>query len=136
MTHWEDGSHTYEPLSQLKADDLVTVTMYAKQNGLIDEPGFKSLRRIANQEKKMLRMLNQRKLCSYCRAPIYEYGFRVPRNTAEIEPIDKANNNRRWQDAIDLEIGQLQDYETFQDKGKGAPIPKGYKQITVHLVYN
>ena len=72
----------------------------------------------------------------YRRAPIYKYGFRVPRNASEVEPIDKANNNRRWQDAIDLEIGQLQDYETFQDKGKGAPIPKGYKQITVHLVFD
>ena len=84
----------------------------------------------------MLRMLNQSKLRSYRRAPIYKYCFRVPRNAWEVEPIDKANNNRRWQDAIDLEIGQLQDYETFQDKGKGAPIPKGYKQITVHLVFN
>ena len=62
MTHWEDGSYTYEPLSQLKADDPVTVAVYAKQNGLLDEPGFKSLKKIANQEKKMLRMLNQSKL--------------------------------------------------------------------------
>ena len=75
MTHWEDGSHTYEPLSQLKADDPVTVAMYAKKHGLLDEPGFKSLKRIANREKKMLRMLNQSKLRSYRRAPIYKYGF-------------------------------------------------------------
>ena len=136
MTHWEDGSYTYEPLSQLKADDPVTVALYAKQNGLLDEPGFKSLKKIANREKKMLRMLNQSKLKSYRRAPIYKYGFRVPRNASEVEPIDTANNNRRWQDAIDLEISQLQDYNTFQDKGKGAPIPKGYKQITVHLVFD
>ena len=48
MTHWEDGSYTYKPLSQLKADDPVTVALYAKQNGLLDEPGFKSLKKIAN----------------------------------------------------------------------------------------
>ena len=136
MTHWEDGSYTYEPLSQLKADDPVTVALYAKQKGLLDEPGFKSLKKIANREKKMIRMLNQSKLRSYRRAPIYKYGFRVPRNASEVEDIDKANNNRRWQDAIDLEIGQLQDYKTFLDKGRGAPIPKGYKQITVHLVFD
>ena len=29
MTHWEDGSYTYKPLSQLKADDPVTVAIYA-----------------------------------------------------------------------------------------------------------
>ena len=30
----------------------------------------------------------------------------------------------------------MQDYETFRDEGRGAPIPKGYKQITVHLVFD
>ena len=62
MTHWEDGSYTYEPLLQLKADDPVTVALYAKQKGLLDKPGFKSLKKIANREKKMICMLNQSKL--------------------------------------------------------------------------
>ena len=31
--------------------------------------------------------------------------------------IDKENSNSKWQDAIDLEIDQIKEYEVFQDLG-------------------
>ena len=46
----------------------------------------------------------------------YQFGVRVPRNYREAMTIDKANGNTLWQDAMKAEIGQLFDYETFEDK--------------------
>ena len=70
MVEWEDGSKTYEPLTQMIADDPVTCALYAKEQGLLDKPGWKRLKGIARRDKKMIRMLNQSRLRSFRRAPI------------------------------------------------------------------
>jgi hypothetical protein len=85
----------------------------------------------------MLRMENQAKLRSKRSAPIYKYGFQVPRTVKEALEIDKPQNNTRWKESImALEISQLQEYETFHDLGKGALTPAGYKHIQVHMVFD
>ena len=78
LVAWEDGTQTYEPLSSIAADDAMTCAMYGKRNDILDLPGWKRLKRLANREKKMLRMANQSKLKSVRRAPVYQFGFRVP----------------------------------------------------------
>ena len=44
---WEDGSETWEPLSEVIAADPVTLAVYAKDNDLLDTPGWKKLKRYA-----------------------------------------------------------------------------------------
>ena len=34
-----------------------------------------------------------------------------------------------------MELQQIDDYKTFSDLRKNAPIPKGFKRIKVHFVY-
>jgi hypothetical protein len=67
-----------------------------------------------------------------------KYGYEVPRNYADAIDIDRRNKNTKWQDAVALELKQIDDYCTFIDLGpkETAKIPKGYKKICVHLVYN
>ena len=86
---------TYEPLAQMIADDPVTCALYAKEQGLLDKPGWKRMKGIARRDKKMIRMLNQIRLRSIRRAPIYKNGFRVPRIPEEAIEIDKENGNTR-----------------------------------------
>ena len=136
MLEWEDGQYTYEPLKMIGADDPVTCAIYAKQNNLLDTPGWKQFRGIAKRDKKMIRMLNQSKLCSYCTAKVYKNGFEVPKNPLDAIRIDNENGNRRWQDSMALELSQIQDYKTFRDLGKGVPGPEGYKKIQVHFVFD
>ena len=47
----------------------------------------------------------------------------------------KSNGNTKWQDAVALEMQQLDEYDTFKDIGKNAPISSDYKKIRVHLVF-
>jgi hypothetical protein len=62
LVHWEDGSETFEPLSVMAKADPLTCALFAKDNDLLDTPGWKSLKHIANREVKFARMVKQAKL--------------------------------------------------------------------------
>jgi Reverse transcriptase (RNA-dependent DNA polymerase) len=82
-------------------------------------------------------MVNQAKLRSYNTAPRYKYGFKVPRTYKQALSLDKRNGNTLWGDAATLELTQIDDYDTFIDKGhhtKTKPTD-GYKKIRVHLIF-
>jgi hypothetical protein len=135
LVEWEDGSKTFEPLTTMGADSPVVCAMYGKRMGLLDQPGWKRFKNIAKREKKMLRMINQAKLQSFRRAPVYQFGYRVPRSAQEAINFDKENGNKSWQDAMQLEMEQLKEYDTFKDLGKESPPPAGYRKIRVHFVF-
>ena len=88
-------------------DDPVTVATYAKDNGLLDKPGWKSLKRIANRAKLYKRMVKQAKAKSKRYGPIYKFGVQIPRNKAEARKLDSENGNTMWQDAERSELEQL-----------------------------
>ena len=136
LVNWETGESTYEPLHLIAADDPVTCAIYAKENGLLEQDGWRRFKRIANRQTKLLRLTNQTKLRAVRTVPVYKYGFLVPRNHEQAVEIDLRNGNRKWQDAELTETAQLDDYNTFIDKGKGAAIPSGYKKIRCHFVYD
>ena len=76
---WENGETTNEPLQAIAKDDPVTCAIYAKENGLLDLPGWKQFKSIARREKKFTRMVNQAKLRSFNNAPKFKNGFEIPR---------------------------------------------------------
>ena len=50
--------------------------------------------------------------------------------------FDKENGNKKWQEAEELELTQIDQYDSFKDLGKGTKPPHGHKCITVYMVYN
>ena len=136
LVEWENGELTYEPLELMIKDDPISVAQYSSEKNLLELPGWKILRRYTKNKKKLKRMVKQAKLASQRRGPIYMFGVRVPRNSREAEVLDKENGNTKWQDAMDEERDQLDDYTTFKNLGKGIfPKDKGYKRINVHFVF-
>ncbi len=136
MIEWENGEVTSEPLSIIAADNPVTCAIYARENNLLDLDGWEQFKHIARQDKKLLCMVNQTKLQSYCTLPCYKYGYEVPQDYNHIVELDKHNGNTKWQDSTALEMTQLHEYKTFKDLGKGAKLPEGYGKIRVHLVFD
>lgn len=136
LVNWSDGSKTWEPLNLIAKDDPVTLAAYAKANDLLEVPGWKSLRRISRRAKVLQRMLNQARMLSKRSSVKYKFGVQVPRSIAEAYRLDKENSNTFWQDAIQLEIGQLLDYKTYNDHGQGARVPNGYQQIRMSWVFD
>ena len=63
------------------------------------------------------------------------FGIQVPRDHKEAVMLDEKNGNSKWQDAEKKELVQLDEYDTFIDKGKDwRPSPE-FTKICVHFVY-
>jgi hypothetical protein len=71
LIEWENGGITKEPLRIIAAADPVTCAIYARENCLLDQPGWKRFKHIAKNDKKFTRMVNQIKLKSFHTAPKY-----------------------------------------------------------------
>jgi hypothetical protein len=110
---WENGETTKEPLQVIAKDDPVTCAIYAKDSGLLDSPGWKQFKSIARRQKKFTRMVNQEKLKSFNNAPKFKNGYEIPRTYEQAMQFDDKNGNTKWQDAIALELQQINEYETF-----------------------
>ena len=136
MIEWETGEVTSEPLSLIAADDPVTCAIYAKENDLLHVDGWKRFKHIAKRQKKLFRMTNQAKLRSFRTTPRYKYGFEVPRSYKHALELDARNGNTKWQDAIKLELAQIQEYNTFIDYGINVMPPSGFKKIRIHFVFD
>ena len=138
LVEWENGEITSEPLSVIAADDPVTCAACAREHDLLDVEGWKRFRNLAKREKHFLRLVKQAKLKSYRQSPKYKFGYRIPRDYEEALKFDEINQNAKWQDATDIEMGQLSEYEAFIDAGvygRDKP-PEGYKKIRAHLVFD
>jgi hypothetical protein len=135
---WENGETTNEPLKVIAKDDPVTCAIYAKDNGLLDLPGWKQFKSIAKRQKTFTRMVNQAKLKSFNNAPKFKNGFEIPKTYEQGVRFDERNGNTKWQDAIALELQQINEYKTFKDVGHHtmAQIPNGFKKIRVHFVFD
>ena len=96
---------------------------------------FPYLRRIAKTQKRIMRRANQAKLQSFRHKPIYMYGYLVPRNHNQAMEFDRLNKNHKWEESEILELSQIDDYSTFDDKGKGFDPGGDYKRIFVYMVY-
>ena len=74
-------------------------------------------------------------LHSYRTKPIYHFGVQVPRNYEQAMEFDERNGNTKWQDSIDIELKQIDEYDTFIDKGADFKPGPDFKKIRVHLVF-
>ena len=136
LVEWDSGEVTWNTLNDTWAGDAVTVSMYAKRNGLLHTDGWKRCKRLAKNSKTLARMANQTRLKNFRNRPAYKFGYQVARNHAEAMWIDEKNGTTKFADAEAFELKQLQGYDSFKDLGKGAPVPEGYKAIPCHFVYD
>jgi hypothetical protein len=89
LIEWENGEITKEPLSIIAVDDPVTCAIYARENGLLNQPGWKRFKHIAKNEKKFTPMVNQAKLKSFHTALKYKYGYEIPRTYEQAKRLDE-----------------------------------------------
>jgi len=139
---WSTGEQTWEPLcdrsgkSGLWIDDPVMAAICARDNGLLDEPGWKfpGIKKIAKTQKKLIHMANKAKLHSFRSEPVHMCGFQVPRNHSEALAVKQVNGNTMWTDAETTELNQIDVCKSFIDKGVGHNPGSNCKRIRSHLV--
>ena len=115
---WETGDITYEPLSNIAADDPVTCAAYAKENDLLALEGWCRLRNLAKKDKVLAREIKQSKIRQVRRSHTYMSGSLIPRNYMEAMQFDSENKNSKWYDAIKLEMESILEYKVFKKWNK------------------
>jgi hypothetical protein len=86
---WENREITNEPMTTFAANDPVTCAIYAKDNNLLDIPGWKRFKSISRSQQHMFCMANQAKLRSFCLVPKYKYRFEIPRDYKHAVELDE-----------------------------------------------
>lgn len=132
---WETGEVTWEPMKIISEDDKVTLAIYAKEADLLDTDCWRDLKPLARRQEKLVRAANQAKLKAYRMRKKYKYGFEVPMTHERAMEIDKEAGNTKWRDSEKIEIAQLDEYNVFDNRGRGDP-PEGYQRIRAHIVYD
>ena len=131
---WEDRSETDEPLGIVGKDDATTCADHARKHGLLDTPGWKFLRKHGCQTQKLQQMLEQARATAAKNAPIFKFGVQIPHHEHEARTLETKQGHTRWTNAENTEQECLHDCSAFQDCGKGAKAPAGYKKIRVCYV--
>ena len=134
LVEWETGECSLEPLNALTQQGAI-LGLYAREHGLLEEPGWKQFKKYAKRTKKLTRLVNQAKLHSFRTAPFYQHGYLVPRNHAQAMELDAKNGNTLWADSESLELSQIIEYNAFRNLGLHMPGPADHKKITVHFAY-
>ena len=55
----------------------------------------------------------------------YKFGFQLPCNYKDAVEIDNKNGTSKWQDAINLGLKQIDEYNVFKDLRKAVKNTKG-----------
>ena len=83
--------------------------------------------------KRLIRAARQSRLRQVRASIRYKSGYQVPRNYEKTVKLHNENGNSKWQDAIDLELQQIHEYQGFRnlgkatyEKGKVTNLPTGY----------
>jgi hypothetical protein len=132
MTELENGEITCESVAIIAATDPITCAIYAKDDDLLELDGLERFKAISRRQGKLLRTMNQAKLCSYRTA---QCGFEVPKDYQHAVRLDERAVNTKWQDSTKVEMTQLDDYNTFNDYGHPGRPPGKYK-VRVHQLCN
>jgi hypothetical protein len=106
LVAWEDGSQTFEPLKTMATDNPAVCAVYAEHANLLDTEGWKQFRRLAKRSQVLTRQLHHAKLASYRTAPLFKFGYQVPRHHKEAITLDERNGNTKYRDAEKLEMSQ------------------------------
>ena len=76
----ETGATSTEYFEALKKDMPVNLSIYSKENNLLELDGWNTLKRLADRSKLTERLVKQAKLHSLNYSPRYKYGFEIPKN--------------------------------------------------------
>jgi hypothetical protein len=104
LVHWEDGSETFEPLSIMAKEDPITCAKHAKDNELLDKPGWKSLQQVPSRTIKFAWECQQAKLHYERQGPAYNFDILLPTDQNDALRINKDNNNHLWELCIGIDM--------------------------------
>jgi hypothetical protein len=136
LIEWENAETTKEPLQDIAKDDQVTCAIYAKENGLLDLPGWKQFKSIARCQKTSLvwwTRQNSNPLITYLSSRM---------GTKYLKLMNKPCNSMRrmvipsGKMALRLSSSKSMNMKLSLMNHTKSKIPNGYEKIRVHFVFD
>ena len=131
---FKDGDKSWLMLDDLKCQEPIMCIKYAQEHNLLEKQGWEWIGDFMEIDENM-NGLNRTILAAQT-APKFKFGIEVARSPKHALELDKKNRKDLWKNAMDTEMQQIKDYETFIVVPDDKPIPKGYKMIPYHFVFD
>jgi len=136
---WTTGEKTWQRVSEMRKDDPLTLALYAREHDLLDVDGWKWAKSYSANPNRMVRVV-KRIVNAVTRkkkkGPKYKFGVRVPKSVKEALDLDKANGNTLWAEAIQKEVSQLREFQTFKVLMPGAEAPDEHTFVPLHWCFD
>ena len=130
---WLGGDKQWVKMGDLRLHDPLLVLRYGLRHKLTRKPGWEWVESFVNEDEELSRIIHAYKVS---KATTFKFGVQVPNNTQEALRLDSAAAETLWHQAIEAELQQINDYQTFRVLEDDEPIPLGYKRIPYHCVYD
>jgi hypothetical protein len=119
---WSSGETSWEPVLMIHKDEPLHLAEHTKANDLTCERGLARACKV--QYHKLINM--------------FKFGVEIPRSVKHALELDCINHSSKWQDAMNAEIGQHADYDTFFVLDEGVTNFKDkavYELVLSHMVF-
>jgi len=107
---------------------------YALHKGLERHPGWtwvKEYEDFTDTPDKVQRAFK----VAAAKAPKYKFGIEVPHSIQHALWLDSKNGNHLWEEATNMELQQINEYETFRPANNGK-ISNQHTRIPYHFVFD
>ena len=136
LVEWGDNTQSFEPLNVIAEDNPIACAHYAKDNNLLNTRGWKHFKNLLRSEFSINAAFSVNKQAFNPNSIKFKFGLQVPRTPKEAFELDLKLGQTKWADAIQTELSQIHNYETFKNLGKETKAPEGYKKIRVRFVFD
>jgi len=134
---YSDGPKTWISLDNLRLEDPYLVIEYVIANGLQHHDGFQWVNQYVGFDEECLQCIKAFAVTKKKKkGKQIKFGSEVPRNVKHALEIDKENGNKKWQEAMKLEVSQLFDFNVFRVLEDGEPVPEGFTRIPHQIVFD
>ena len=134
---WMDpnASLSWINMDALILQDPIPVIMYAKKMHIMDQEPFQQLVNYCSGDAPSY-LAKTYKVKAKGATAKFKFGVQVPFGLKHAYQLDKENGDDQWQKAIQKELKQLNDYNTFRKLEPGEKPPPDYQKIPYHIVFD
>jgi hypothetical protein len=115
-----------------RVDNPTPLIEYAKLKGLTKHEAWKWT---LEYDPDTLEDLRQGFIAKFENTPKYKFGVQIPASIKHALTLDKLNGNNLWEEAIQKEMSQLEEYNTFREPNEEDDLSK-YQRIPYHMVFD
>ena len=131
---FQNGDTSWIDMYAIALQDPIPILHYLRRKHLLGQQIFRSFVNCCSGEAPS-HLARAFKANTSPHAAVYQFGVQVPCGLKQAARLDKENGDNKWQEAINKELQQLHDYQTFKVLKKGENAPAEYKRIPYHIVF-